>query len=525
MKPMPLKGRKTAWPADSIGPEFTPNVLNVRFKFGEARNAPGRGLYDRGPVSEAAHRLETFAKSNDVTWFLMLTEDKLYRRGNSAPADSNVWTQITGTFSPGGSSRWAVAQGEDKFFFCRGDDEIAYWDGLTANQFDKISNVAGFEGIAAGGGIKAKCLEYWNNRLIAANTVEGGTTKGNRIRWSQSGDYRKWNESLGLGAGFLDISSDGYEAIRQIKALRNNLVVYRKHSISELSATGTLSPVHIENVKVRGLGLGAPFSVGSSGDAHFFLGHDHNVWMWDGSTLTPIGNPIQEELAALTYNDALDYYFGYCAPCRFEYWLILCDPTRSQYEVFIYDYIRGYWTRDSFPNLYVISEVDIPLPQYIWNTIPGIWTDWTTTRWIDLRSGTVTSLLGGRTDSATMLIDERYVYDYYAQASIMDKYLETEDMYIESPWDLVEVVRLLLVYSYVDAQPFEVGVSFDRGRSWDTNEITPDSSGYSFTEFVRTGNVVRFRFRENNATGSFRWRSYMFEIQGGGDFIATSTAY
>src|SRR5258706_16268724 len=123
-----------------------------------------------------------------------------------------------------------------------------------------------------------------------------------------------------------------------------------------------------------------------------------------------------------------------------------------------------------------------------------------------------------------MDIDEQYAYDYFAIGSIIDRVLETEDMYIESPWDLAQVVRLMLVYEFVNEQPFEVSVSFDRGRTWYSNLVTPTQQGYTFTEFVRTGNVIRFRFRENNATGQFRWRSYMAEIISEGPFIGTRTA-
>src|SRR5262245_6621045 len=251
-KPMPLRGRRSAFPADAIGDEFSPNALNVRFRFGEARGGPGRALFDDGPTNQKALWIGNFSRSDDVIWPVMFTENKLFRRGFGTPGDVNAWLEVTGTFVPLiDNRRMGVAVGEDRLFFSRGNEEIASWGGNSAVPFDLISNEPGFEGIGnTTNGIAARYLEYWNNRVIAGYTVEAGVnpTKANRLRWSQSGDFRKWDETLGLGAGFLDLNSEGAEAISGIKTLGDNLVVYRKHSVTEIVKTGTLAPTHREIV-------------------------------------------------------------------------------------------------------------------------------------------------------------------------------------------------------------------------------------------------------------------------------------
>lgn len=525
-KPMPLKGRRTAWPADMIGQDFSPNAINVRFIFGEARSGPGRKLFDAAPVNELVHRFDDLSLSTDVVWALMLTTTHLYRRGVSTPGDFEQWSEILGTFTPTGTRRWAATSGEDKFFFSRGTDEIAYWDGVSIDQFDLVKNVVGFQGIGGTANcVAARYLDYFDDSLIAANVVENGTILANRIRYTESGDFRHWDETQALGAGFFDLNDDGAEAILNIRDLQGREVIYRKHSISDLTPTGTLAPRFVKNTRVSGIGIGAPFSLASTGEAHFFLGTDKNVWMWDGNRLTPIGTAIHEELRALVHNDVLDQYWGYCVPSRFEYWLLLSDPSRSSFDAFIYDYLRGFWTRDTFSNLYTVGETEIPLTSYIWLTIPGIWTDYMHTSWADLAAKRVTAMLGGRTDGATMQIDEQFAYDYFSEGSIIDRVLETEDMYLEGPWGLSHVVRLLLVYeAKTDMDPpFEIGISFDRGHTWHTQMLQPVQQGYTYVDFDMTGNVVRFRFRENDATGSFRWRSYSYDVFDAGEFIGTTT--
>lgn len=523
-KPMPLRGRRSSWPADSIGAEYSPNALNIRFRFGEARSGPGRALFSGAPTSQESLLITNFSKANNTIWPLMMTDNKLFRRGIGAPGDVNAWINTPGTFTPSGGRRWGNCVGEDKFFFSNGRDQIAYWDGDGSHSFDLISSVAGFEGYSAGTlAPTARYLEYFNDRIIAGYVEEGGTILANRIRWSQSADFRKWDETKQLGAGFLDLNEEGAEVVRGIRALGERCVIYKAHSIGDLTPTGTLSPTHIHNVRVRNIGLGGPYTVGNSGQAHFFLGNDQNVWMWDGSTPTPVGDPIHEEIKALTYRDTFDRYFGTCIPSRYEYWLLLADSQRGMFDAFIYDYLRGFWTRDTFPNLTAIGEIEVPLIQYIWLTIPGIWTDWPIA-WADLSATRVTKVIGGRTDSATMDIDEQFASDYFTIGSITDRVLETEDMYIETPWDNNQAVRLLLTYEFVNNQPFEIGMSGDRGRTWFTKEIVPTDLGYSFVEFTRSSNVIRFRFRENNALGQFRWRSYVAEFLPIGDFIQTRTS-
>jgi hypothetical protein len=527
-KPMPISGLKSSWPADSIGQNYAANVRNVRFRFGEARPTPGRGLFDRGPVAQTSLLIAPFTQSSGINWPMMLTTSKLYRRGTTVPGTPNVWTEVPGTFTPTGTRRWAAISGEDKFFFCRGAEEISLWDGTVGGNFVKLSTVAGFAGF--GGGANAhscRCMDYFNNRLVTAYTFEGANTFANRIRWAQNGDYRKWDETLQLGAGFMDLFSEGAEDIKQLRALNDRGVIYRLHSISELVPTGNLDQVFVEQVRVRGLGCIAPFTVASNGQIHMFLGTDKNVWMWDGIQNVPLGDPIYEELKALVNVDALDLYFGFMAPQRQEYWLVLSDPTRGAFDVFVYDYVRNYWTRDSFPNITSAGEFTNTTTAPIWSGMVGPWSPGDGRVWLDLTGTQFIQLIAGRTDSATMLIDEQFSYDYYSQGSIIDRYLETEDQYLDDvngPAGLETIIRILLVYKYVNNIPFEIGVSFNQGSSWDTQLVTPTMSGYTWVEFRATGNVIRYRFRENNANGSFRWRSYVQEFQVGGDFLGTTTA-
>ena len=80
------------------------------------------------------------------------------------------------------------------------------------------------------------------------------------------------------------------------------------------------------------------------------------------------------------------------------------------------------------------------------------------------------------------------------------------------------IKRVALIYEYTNNVPFEAGISTDRGRSWRTQSVVPNTTGVSLIDWNVTAQIVRFRFRENNALGTFRWRSYEYEWQSAGDF-------
>lgn len=524
-KIMPLRGRRTAWPADEMGDEYSPNCLNVRFRFGEVKGTPGRNVLAGPATNEAVKLFVQFPQLDGTIWVVMLTTTKVFRWGDGSPGVPRQWHQILpGGTVPTGTAQWTAAVGEGKLFFGRSDDELYFWTGVATDLFrtitSQITDTNGYgNGVTAP---RAKFLEYFNNRLMVGYTVEGANTFANRIRWTESGSFNKWNETFGLGAGFLDLVEGGQEAIRGMRSFGSGgrMFVTTRTTIKDILATGS-TPTHVELLRVRGIGGNAPYTVASSGEQVFFLGYDRNVYMWDGVQLHPIGTVIQDELYSLTNPSTMDAYFATVCTQRDEYWLIL-----SGSDAFIYDYRRQAWTRDTIPGFTALGEVEDTTDAPAWNTIT---TTWLTERatWDSLVGGLITTLFGGRTDGSTSELDETIAFDYFSIGSILDRFVETPDFYIDETagMGLLTVYRLLLNYALGNTNSFQAGVSFDRGTTWLEQTVTPVAAGFNLVEFMgpATGNTIRFRFRENDATGTFRWRSYSYEIIEAGDYIGTTT--
>jgi hypothetical protein len=457
-----------------------------------------------------------FSKETDVVWVVVITKTKILRWGNTSPGSPEHWYAISGpAFSAG--RRFSVTVGEGYFFFTFGGD-IYRWDGLAASDYEEVPVDEG-SGIFVDDEPQARYLEYFNDRLILGYTIEDDATGtyANRLRWPENGAHTKWDDTLGEGAGSLDLFEEGEEAITGIKGLQERLVTYTRRSIVDVLRTGLVELPHVAQTRVRGIGCGAPYTLQSNGVQHFFMSYDRNVYSWDGiGEPKPIGNPILDELRAVSSIDVMDSYFATVLPHRDEYWLVV-----DANNVFVYDWLRGTWTRDTFPDITALGEVvQARAGGVLWNSAYASTHAWGDVResWSAMGGAEYVTAFAGRSSGETFQIDEQYVDDYFAVGSIVDKYVETADFYFPGaggdadPWEMGTINQVLLAYDFVNSVPFEVGISFDHGRSWYTENVTPIEAGYSQINFNRTGNVVRFRFRENNALGNFRWRHFSYEF-------------
>lgn len=512
---MPVGGLMTSIPEDQLEDRHTPRCVNVRFRFGEVIPRPGSALFSNKQAVEEVREITEFIDPTPDAWILHFLQTKLYRWGNSAPGTPRDWFQVTGGPSITANRRWSLTAGEGRLFFTN-DADVLTWAGTGT--YSDITD-ADTSGIFVTEKVDARYIEYFNNRLMLGYVNEASGVKPVRVRWPRNGDYTRWDDTLGLGAGFLDLFEEGEEDITGLKAIQDRLAVYKKQAIIDIVPTGQVTPTFIVQTRARGVGCAAPYTLASNGFSHFFMGHDVNVYEWNGTQLQGIGDSILDELEGLVDPSRFNTIFGKVLPSLQEYWLVVDSE-----NVFIFDYVRRTWSRYSYPSLTAIGEANDTIDSFIWSTIPGTW-ETHPESWQNTLGARKLRVFGGRATGEIFEIDKNVAYDYFAIGSIVDRYIETPDFYFvetetgqPSAWRQGTVQQLLLIYQYVNAEPFEVGLSFDRGVSWTTQSVVPNTSGYSVVHFNMTGNVVRYRFRENNANGFFRWRSYDYEFVDAGPF-------
>lgn len=492
-RPVPTGGWANNVPADALEPTQSPNLLNVRFRFNEVRPCPGRVAF-AGPVASPIQDIVRFSSDDRTKWIVMLTDQYLYKWGDAAPASPAAWVQAPGVALTG-SGRWSWCVGEDYLFFARdGGNGIYRWKGGTS----AVEKVPGAPAEVA-------FVEYYNNRLVAMNTVEAGKSWSNRIRWPINLNHTDWT---GSGSGFLDLYEPEQEPIQGGRVLGNRLVVFREHSITDVIATGTLTPVFRSEQRTANVGCPFPFTIDSNGIVIFFLGNDGNMWAWNGTQLSSIGDPIYKSLEQVIDLKAAGYYFGRVYPYGNEYWLWLGGP-----NVFIFDFLQARWLLDYFPTLIAMGDGEIAVTTESWGSMVGSWQSFGGKMWREMQARSSSRIIVGKIDNSTVLVGRDI--SGTEDNSDVTCMIETRDYYADEkigPFVQRTVERALLVYNYNnDVDPFELAISIDRGRTWQTILHTPNVLGYGLASWKVTGNVVRYRFSTTSKRPVFRWMSMVEE--------------
>jgi len=510
---IPVGGMNNGTPADSLSEGQSPNVLNVRFRFNEVRPGPGRAALT-GPLDAPIQTIARYSVDDITKWIVLITDKSFYKWGVNSPGDQQVWTQVGG-IPLTGQGRWSWTVGEDCFFFARsGGGGVYRWKG-GSTLIDKVPNAPFSD---------ARFVAYFNNRLCVANVSEAGKSWTNRIRWPKNGDHTDW---VATGSGFLDIYEPEQEPIQIIKVLSNRLVVFREHSITDLVPTGTVSQVFNSEQRTANVGTVFPHTVDCNGIGIFFLGNDGNVWMWNGSQLQSIGDPLYKSFENIVdIIGAREIYFGKVYPFANEYWLWL-----GEQNVYVFDFLQGRWMIDKFPNIAAIGDAEFYVTPNSWGAAVGSWSAWSATTWQSMSSRATSRLVVGLQDYSTITVGRDIVG--YNTGELIDSFIETKDYYSNesnNPIGVADPVgpmvmrtceRLLLIYMYNnDSDKFELGVSTDHGRTWQTFLITPNVFGYGLADWKVTGNVMRFRIRQTSAKPVFRWQGLIEEFLPGGPYQA-----
>jgi hypothetical protein len=511
---IPIGGFNNSMPADGLQEGESPNLLNVRFRFNEIRPGPGRASLAPA-VASPIQVIARFSVDDTTKWIIMITDQYFYKWGVNAPGDVQQWTQVGGVTLTG-YGRWDWTTGEDCFFFARADGGGVYrWKGGAA-LIDMVPNVPFTD---------ARFVEYFNNRLCVGNVAEAGKSWANRVRYPVNGDHTNWS---GNGSGFIDLYEPEQEPIQGMKVLNNRLTILREHSLTDLVATGTITPA-VFNLEQRTSNVGTiyPYTIDCNGIMLFFVGNDGNVWGWNGTQLQSIGDKIYKSIENIVDPvGGRQIYFGKIYPYQNEYWLWLGGP-----YVYVYDFLQDRWMIDYFPNIAAIGDAEFYVTPNNWGNTQGSWGSWGMTTWQAMSSKATSRLVVGLTDMTTITVGKD-IQGYYT-GELIDCFVETKD------YDTNESVsqlglqvpmgpmmqrtceRLLLVYMYNnDASAFELGASGDRGRSWTTFLVTPNMTGFGLADWKITGNVIRFRIRQTSATPVFRWQGLVEEFYPGGPYLA-----
>jgi hypothetical protein len=273
--------------------------------------------------------------------------------------------------------------------------------------------------------------------------------------------------------------------------------------------------VFISEQRTSNVGTIFPFTIASNGIALFFLGNDANMWAWNGSQLTPVGEPIYKTLQQTVDISGGYEYFGFVYPFSDEYWLWL-----QRDAMFIFDFLKGRWMADDFAEMEAMGDAELAVTPQSWDLSPGEWADYNV-NWIQMKPKFSSRLVVAKSDFSTISVGEDLIGTELAEN--IDCRIETPDMYFDpqkGPFSMGTIEQVMLVYEFNnDIEAFEIGLSTDRGQTWNTQLHTPNRRGYGITSWKVTGNVWRLRIRALGQRPVFRWTHWLYDWVVGGEYI------
>jgi hypothetical protein len=129
------------------------------------------------------------------------------------------------------------------------------------------------------------------NRVVSFNTVESGTRYPFRVRWSAFNDQTTWP-----ALGFADLIDTGDSIVGCALTSRLSGVIYRQFTawLIQAIAGGDSQAFTFDRIPSadRMAGPVGPGSVVVAEGHHYYLGIDGRVYQYNGSSISPISDPI-----------------------------------------------------------------------------------------------------------------------------------------------------------------------------------------------------------------------------------------
>ena len=365
------------------------------------------------------------------------------------------------------------------------------------------SRVCGFFGSVSG------------EHFIIGNTTDTAIRQPMTIEISDIGDP----ESFANG-DYIDLM-DTNDEIVGFRKIRDNIAVYKRHSISLLAPSYSTSLFNVRQNVVNGIGAINNRVIADCNNYHIFLG-ETNVYAFDGVNIVPIADEIKNRMFSDINWDYIHRAFAFYDSVHDLFMLFLPTGSRTEANIcYVYDVITKAWTVFNFG--YIITsaqEIYIPFT-YSWDDVVAAYTasggsEWTWNWMLDNRI-TWNSLQGGVEKKAIMFTtsDGKFlVFDEDAEKDFdipIRAYVLSKDYYLNEPYKLASVGDLRIYCSAIDQTYYNLSYvpnitvkgSMNYGYEYSQNYLVDISGNYGniidrTVSFALRGS--HFRFYIGNTT-------------------------
>ena len=367
------------------------------------------------------------------------------------------------------------------------------WDGTTWGAYGCTEAAAAVYWTAA-------CVGYQGDRIWFGDIQDGANRYRNRVKWSTVTDHKEFPV-----ANYQDLIHTAGSVLRLV-AMDDWMIAYLEDAVYVGRPTNyTDLPFWFKMIETPDAGLVGMKAVCRAHGGHYFVAHD-NFWKLSGKGLEPIGTPIAREALAKCQRK----YAIWAAPDIKHHRICFGIPKDGEEfeKIWSYDYQAEAWSFDevagsslSFRGLtfaFGWDDLDTVLGTDNWDVGMAEFPSWDGIG-ADLVGGEL--YLGTSSGRVRRLTEEG---DEDPDNTPIEAVFETGDIDLDLPNEEKVYERLSLkidTFLSVDLV-FQVEVSTNRGRTWDTVASLGDGTQLiieagedeGFLSFKARGSTVRIRF-------------------------------
>jgi hypothetical protein len=310
---------------------------------------------------------------------------KLYYASSLNPIAWTALTPSTGSITNSGNLlSWTVVNG--LLCFCQGADVIWTWDGNTGHDYQPASATAP----------SAFYLQELNSYCIAAN-VSSATGAGisggpfpQMVMTSLPGDPTSWGTGTSIPGTTATNLADSLGPIMGMGKIYGNIYILRHGGYTQMSPTGNgLAPFSYDAFGDKGKGTRFPKSLAVYGEEEMVYVGDENIWDFNGSIFTPIGDfPSSDGRSRIGARDAIyadltsglsslagSIIFGFITSnlalgqAYKAYWLF-CGDSNLKFNAWCFNFYEQNWTKYSFPDFSASGTPTVFYPVIMGEIVP-----------------------------------------------------------------------------------------------------------------------------------------------------------
>lgn len=377
----------------------------------------------------------------------------------------------------------------DYLVFTNGVNPLQYYDPTT----DVVTEVPN---LPSGGGLVCQTLALYDNSIVIANLLEGGTLYPYRYRYCAKGDLTAW---ASLDAGYTDLL-DVESHILQLLKLGPFLIAYRDKSVNRIGLSSNPLRRFDTDTAVTGIGIFSNYGAVDLTDKHLVWGNDGIYWYVGGFSAEPIPCPVYNalfgvggELAEDTRNRAFALLLKKKNEVLFVY-QASGGSAPNKAARFHLSYETQPWTTRSFVDTFTGFGSRVSGDSFDWSELTG--------DWIDQIGDWASYNISGNIEQVTLCCKSQLqvmTYDYVAATDdgvAIPVVFETKD-YAHPDY----MLRHDFLDIFLKGGTVTVEYSTDKGASWKMLGTVIGSTVMKryrlFKQF--TDRFFRYRFSTSNA--------------------------